>query len=77
MIDASDKRLTAWIASLPPRQELVVRMALRDRAINCGPHWAPRIDVLMDQLRINSEAKLAKLLREVRNADAVIDRNFA
>jgi hypothetical protein len=34
MIDASDKRLLAWLAELPPRQELVVRMALNGRSKN-------------------------------------------
>ena len=47
MIDASDKQLLDWIASLPPRYELVVRMAIRYQAKNLGPAWAPRIDALM------------------------------
>jgi hypothetical protein len=32
MIDASDPRLLAWLKTLPPRQELVVRMALNGSA---------------------------------------------
>jgi hypothetical protein len=39
MIDASDKRLLAWLAELPSRQELVVRMALNGRSKNQGRDW--------------------------------------
>jgi len=38
LIDASDERLLAWLAELPPRQELVVRMALNGRGKNHGPY---------------------------------------
>lgn len=39
MIDAGDGRFRAWLGTLPPRQELVVRMALKARAKNLGPDW--------------------------------------
>lgn len=39
MIDASDERLLAWLAELPPRQELVLRMALNGVSKNQGPDW--------------------------------------
>ncbi len=74
VIDASDQRLQNWLAELSPRQELVMRMALSDRAINLGPGWEPRIDVLEKQLRINTEAKIAKPMREVHEADKAINR---
>jgi hypothetical protein len=42
-IDVSDKRLVAWLAELPPRQELVVRMALNGKAKSLVPNWDRRL----------------------------------
>jgi hypothetical protein len=73
MIDASDKRLLAWLAELPPRQELVVRMALNGRSKNQGPDWDTRVAALKAELKINTTAKMAKLLTEVRRQGKVIE----
>ncbi len=77
MIDADDKRLRAWIAGLPPRQELVVRIALRDRAKNLGRGWEKRIDVLETELRIDTTAKRVALMGDVRKANRLIDNWIA
>jgi hypothetical protein len=66
MIDASDQRLLDWIVTLPPRQELIVRTALRGHAKNVGRDWDTRIDMLMAQLKIDTTAKIAELLRDVQ-----------
>ncbi len=73
MIDASDKRLLAWLAELPLRQELVLRMALNARAKNLGPDWDCRVTALMKACKINTTAKMAKLLTEVRRQGKVIE----
>lgn len=73
MIDATDKRVRAWLAGLPPRQELVVRIALRTRARNISRAWEKRIDTLETQLRIDTTAKMIALETEVRRADKIID----
>lgn len=72
-IDASDDRVSEWLGSLPSRQELVVRIALRDRGTNLGPHWEPRINALMHRLHINTAGKKGRLLSDVRNAGPTID----
>lgn len=73
VIDPNDKGLRAWITSLPPRQELVVRMAMRDRAKNLGRSWEKRIDALETQLKIDTTAKRVALMGEIRNANRLID----
>jgi len=77
MIDASDKRLLAWLSRLPPRQELVMRMALNGRSKNQGPHWDGRVAALTNELKIHTTAKMAKLLADVREQDRVIDASLA
>ena len=72
-IDASDKRLIAWLAELPPRQELIVRMALNGRSKNQGPRWDGRVAELTNELKIHTTARMAKLLTEVREQGRVID----
>lgn len=73
MIDASDKRLLAWLAELPPRHELVVRMALNGRSKNQGQHWDRRVDELKRLCKIDATGKVAKLLTEVFRQGRVID----
>ncbi len=73
VIDPNDKRLRAWIAGLPPRQELVVRMAMRDRAKNLSRGWEKRIDTLETQLKIDTTAKRVALMGEIRKANRLID----
>jgi hypothetical protein len=41
MIDATAKRLVVWRPEVPPRPELIVRMALNGRLKNLGPHSEP------------------------------------
>jgi hypothetical protein len=77
MIDASDMRLLAWLAELPPRQELVVRMALNGRSKNQGHDWDARVSALMTELKINTTAKMAKLLREGREAGTAVEASAA
>jgi hypothetical protein len=72
MIDASDKRLLAWLTTLPPRQELVVRMALNGRAKNKEPDWDRRVAALVRECKIDSAAKMARLLTEVCKQGKVI-----
>jgi hypothetical protein len=73
MIDASDKRLLAWLAKLPPRQELMVRMALNGRSKNQGRDWDVRVSALMRELNVDTTGKMTKLLREVRKQGKVIE----
>jgi hypothetical protein len=72
MIDAADQRLLDWIATLPLPQEIIVRMALRGHAKNLGRDWDTRIDMLMAQLKIDTTAKMAELLRELQKPDALL-----
>jgi hypothetical protein len=73
VIDANDKRLRAWVASLPARKELAVRIALRDRAKNLGRGWERRIDELEAQLKIDTTAKRVTLETEAHKAKKLID----
>jgi hypothetical protein len=73
MIDASNKRLVAWLKDLPPRQELVVRMALNGRAKNRGREWERRVDAPMKECRIDSTAKMARPLTDGRKEAEVIE----
>jgi hypothetical protein len=49
---------------------MVVRMALNGRAKNQGPNWGRQV---MKECRIDSTAKMAKLLTDVRKHGDVID----
>jgi hypothetical protein len=73
-LDPDNKRLQKFLAGLTPHHELVVRIAMRGRYNNLGQGWYARIDELETRLKINTTAKMAKLMREVRGADAVIDK---
>ncbi len=77
MIDASDKRLVAWLAELLHRHELIVRLALNARAKNLGPHWDWRVDALKRLCRIDGTAKMAKLPTEVCRQGKVIEERAA
>jgi hypothetical protein len=41
-------------------------MALNGRSKNQGPDWDARVSALMTELKINTTAEVAKLMREVR-----------
>ena len=70
--DPRDQRLLHWLARLSPREELVVRMALRARHQIGDRVWNDRIDVLLKVAKIDTAAKMAKLLRDVhRTADEI------
>jgi len=73
LINASDKRLLAWLAELPPREELVVRMALNGHSKNQGPNWDRRVKALMRECNVNTTAKMARLLIDVRKQGKVIE----
>lgn len=72
MIDASDKRSLAWLAALPPRKELIVRLALNDRGKDLGPQWGQRVDAQVKACTIDSTGKMVRLLTEVRKQRDVI-----
>jgi hypothetical protein len=59
--DSADKRLLRWLASLTPREELVVRMALRGRYRISDRAWSARVDAPMKEAKINTTARMAKL----------------
>jgi hypothetical protein len=67
------RALLAWLAELPPRQELVIRMALNSRSKNQGRDWDARVATLMKELKITTTAKMAKVLREVRAAGKTVE----
>jgi hypothetical protein len=56
-----------WLRSLPPREELIARMALRDEIRDPGAsrEWNARIEQLQHEL-IKTEADWADLLPAVR-----------
>jgi hypothetical protein len=72
LIDASDGRLRTRLSELPPRQELVVRIALNGRAKNQGPDWGRRVAALMRVCKIDTTGVMARLLVPVRNQGEVI-----
>jgi hypothetical protein len=65
-----DPKFMAWLAGRKPRDELIVRMALRDhiRDPSTGQEWEARIDALLDELKPD-EVELAELLH---GADAAL-----
>jgi len=73
LIDASDKRLDAWLTQLPPRHELVMRMALNGSREEPWRDWDRRVGALMRVCKIDTTAKMAKLLTDVRKRGEVIE----
>jgi hypothetical protein len=63
--DPRDPRLLHWLATLPTREELVVRMAMRAHHQIADAQWTARIDELMKIAIIDTPAKMAKLLGDV------------
>jgi hypothetical protein len=65
----SAPKFRRWLRSLPPRDELVARMALRDDIRDAGAarEWNARIDQLQRDI-IRSEADWADLLPAVQRA---------
>jgi hypothetical protein len=55
-----------WLASLSPREELVARMV--KRGVSRSSTDNARIDELTKLARINTTAKMAKLMTDVRGA---------
>jgi len=89
LIDASDKRLMAWLATLPPRDELIVRMAhmikrRRPPATKAADELGPIIDppnpfgTLEEweefrRMLDTLDARIENLAYEKRNADGMIE----
>jgi hypothetical protein len=69
----ADPRFRRWLAGLEPRQELIVRMAMRRDLRDPAEalRWSARIDELRDQLKLDA-AGLAELLRAVTVAEREI-----
>jgi hypothetical protein len=58
-------RLLDWLAELPPRQALMVPMALDGRARNQVLDWDRHVLALIQTCKINSIAKMELLLTEM------------
>jgi hypothetical protein len=63
--DPRQPALLAWIASLPPEAELVMRMAMRETFDRCrgDRSWNGRIDALLAELDPDEE-QIARILHE-------------
>jgi hypothetical protein len=73
LIDAPDPRLRAWLAEMPPRQKMVVRMALSASARTLGAAYR----CADAACKIHSTTKMVKLLTEVRKQVKAIEARVA
>ncbi len=71
----TDPKFMKWLASLAPRNELVVRMALKDEIRNpaASKRWNERMLELQHEL-IETVDDMAELLRDVERAAEEIKR---
>lgn len=70
----ADPKFIAWLAGRAPRDELIVRMALREHIQDptTALEWEARIDALLDELKPD-EIELTELLRAASRAEREIE----
>jgi hypothetical protein len=70
-----DRRIEKWLTSLNPREELVARMI--KRGVTRSSTDKARIDELIELARINTTAKMARLMTDVRRAAETLEAQLA